>query len=250
MCGRFTIAEWDELLAVARHVQMQAPFNPEPEWPARYPEFTTDLPLQGSAATDAIPGGESPAPHLGNAIAGFRQREATDAFPGSETGVLVADPQGQIVPRLLRWGFPRQDGVAFNTRSETASTSPFWRESFLQRRCVIVAWRFFEPHGSQQALGPSGRIVKQQYAFQLPFLAPLLMAGIWRDDRFSILTREPNQVVRPIHDRMPVLLDVPEAHHWLLGANADTASTNAGNEVPLVASPLYPPAPQQLRFEW
>ena len=70
---------------------------------------------------------------------------------------------------------------------------------------------------------------------------PLLLGGIWQDDRFSIVTTEPNEAVRPVHDRMPLALSMQGALAWLAGDAA--AEQLASSDMKSTA--LYPAVPEQ-----
>jgi putative SOS response-associated peptidase YedK len=104
-----------------------------------------------------------------------------------------------------------------NAKSETASTRSAFREAFQSRRCVIPADGFFEWAGAKEA--------RQPYWYHAPDNGLLLFAGIyesWRDPKtdewtrtFAILTTEANDVVAPVHDRMPVILPVHRVDDWM-----------------------------------
>jgi putative SOS response-associated peptidase YedK len=115
---------------------------------------------------------------------------------------------------LVRWGlipsWAKDSSVAaqmINTRSETASTKPAFRDALKSRRCLIPADGFYE----WQKTGKS----KLPYCFEVGEGELFAFAGIW--DRWgdasgkiietcSILTTIPNVVTSAIHDRMPVIL--------------------------------------------
>ena len=111
-----------------------------------------------------------------------------------------------------------------NARAETAASKPSFRTAFRKRRCLILADGFFEWQGAAGS--------KQPMFLTLPDERPLAFAGLWEtwDDRgqasvphrsCTILTREASPSVRPIHHRMPVILQ-PEAYmDWLDPANTD-----------------------------
>ncbi len=103
-----------------------------------------------------------------------------------------------------------------NARAETVATQPAYRESFRQRRCLVCADGFYEwkklPTGKQPIW--IARPDRELFAF----------AGVWaqlkRSDgetvhSCSIITCEPNAMMREIHDRMPVVLDPADEGAWL-----------------------------------
>lgn len=221
MCGKFTTLTWDETLEVARCIETRTPLNLLPDWPA--------------APNDARPGATVP---------------VIIADDGGTMAVSCAQPWCKPTLRRMVWGFENPnarrdrngdpvDGKGtkpiFNTRFETAAQSPFWADSFAMRHCIIAARAFYETHRSEQAIGPTGRPVKQAYRFSRADNLPILMAGIWQGDRFSILTREPDEIVGAVHDRMPVTTNVEEARLWLSG----DAQLNALQPSRFVREPVY-----------
>jgi putative SOS response-associated peptidase YedK len=104
-----------------------------------------------------------------------------------------------------------------NARSETAATSRAFRDALERRRCVVPADGFFEWTGTKQARRPLW--------FHSPHDDLLLFAGLyesWMDPSnsewmrtFTILTTSANDVVAPVHDRMPVILPPERVDDWL-----------------------------------
>ncbi|MFO0937945.1 MAG: SOS response-associated peptidase [Gemmataceae bacterium] len=138
----------------------------------------------------------------------------------SVVGRKNASPARGIVNMV--WGFvPRWSPDAtsgprpMNARSETVRTSPAFRDSFRDRRCLVPADGFYEWEDT-----PDG---KQPWHFRRPDRAPFAFAGIWDvwkgADRplysAAILTTTPNDVVRPLHDRMPVVIPRERYSTWL-----------------------------------
>jgi putative SOS response-associated peptidase YedK len=107
------------------------------------------------------------------------------------------------------------DGL-INARAETADKLPAFRHAFRQRRCLIPADGFFEWRRT------AGK--RQPYHFHLSGDRPFAFAGLWErwhgDDGAALescclLTTAANSVVRPVHERMPVLLDAGDFGAWL-----------------------------------
>jgi hypothetical protein len=122
----------------------------------------------------------------------------------------------------LRWGLVPHwaDDVKIgyrliNARSETAADKPAFRKAFRDRRCLILTDGFYE----WQKL--DGR--KQPYYIRRREGKPFAFAGLW--DRWNkgeqplesctILTTDANELMRPLHDRMPVILDPADFDRWL-----------------------------------
>lgn len=102
-----------------------------------------------------------------------------------------------------------------NARSETAWELPTFRESMRQRRCVIIANGFFEwqRDANDKPLVP--------YYFHPEKTDWLAMAGIYQasvndgSPECCVLTTAPNDLMAPVHDRMPCVLDVEQITGWL-----------------------------------
>lgn len=148
------------------------------------------------------------------------------AFPSSVVSLIVPSGEGASLAVVhMAWGYevPWKNGPVFNTRIETAMKGDggMWGASFARRRCLIPAWGFYESHATETVPSArTGRPVKRQYAFEPLAKAPLLLAGIHEKGRFSLVTTEPNDVVAPVHNRMPLVLEPSEAKLWLCGAYA------------------------------
>jgi putative SOS response-associated peptidase YedK len=118
---------------------------------------------------------------------------------------------------MVRWGLvPRWASdpkkAPINARAETAADKPFFADSLRLRRCLVPADGWYEWRQL-----PGRR--RQPFAFRLWDDKPFAFAGIWdvwKDPAgrplptFCILTTAANELVRPVHGRMPVI--VPERH--------------------------------------
>jgi putative SOS response-associated peptidase YedK len=129
-----------------------------------------------------------------------------------------------------RWGLlPALGGDAargaplINARAESAAVKPTFREAFRRRRCLIPADGFYE-------WKTEGRI-RQPFVFRLRDARPFAFAALWEpppspdtaapSDSCVILTTDPNDLLREIHDRMPVILRPDDYVQWLDPAQAD-----------------------------
>ena len=144
-----------------------------------------------------------------------------DAFPRAVTPVVTAEDNGLSI-QSMSWGYPVswQKEVLFNTKIETAlgAKDNMWRDSVLNRRCVIPSYGFFEPHRQDTHISTrTGKPVKDQYSFRLPDTDIVWMAGIFEDGHYSIMTTAPNTWVKEIHPRMPIVLRQNELDIWLDG---------------------------------
>ena len=156
----------------------------------------------------------------------------------------VAEHQGERLLGTFRWGlvpfWAKDPGIGarhINARVETAASKPAFKDSFRHRRCIIPADGFFE----WQKRETGGKVPHYLHAAAG---SPLALAGLWaswkdpetgeRLQTCTILTTTPNDLVRPIHDRMPVLLPPDHWERWLDREFADIAAL----EEMLVAAPV------------
>ncbi len=134
--------------------------------------------------------------------------------PAPKTGKRVLD--------LIRWGLTPGKRSLINARADTVASKPTFRKAFQSRRCLVPATGFYE----WQKLGDA----KQPFYIR-PFAGDIFaFAGIWDQakdkdgksvDAFAILTTQPNELMTPIHDRMPVIIEPAAYKTWL---NPDESS--------------------------
>jgi putative SOS response-associated peptidase YedK len=137
----------------------------------------------------------------------------------SQNVLAIVQRRGEHEAAFLQWGlipsWSKEAKGFINARSETLE-KPSFSDSFRKRRCLIVADGFYE---WDQRLARS----KQPYYFQLNDESPFAFAGIWdqwRGNEMSItscaiITTIANDLLAPIHGRMPVLLDQESQDTWL-----------------------------------
>lgn len=122
------------------------------------------------------------------------------------------------------WGFtlPRSSSPLVNARAESASTKPTFKESGERRRCIIPASYYFEwEHLINAATGKAK--TGDKYMIQPKGSAVTWLAGLYRIEDisgiqvpvFTILTREPSEEIRFIHDRMSVILPGEAVEKWI-----------------------------------
>lgn len=115
--------------------------------------------------------------------------------------------------RLMRWSTMTKMGLVFNARSETLTEKPMWKEAVAHRRCLMLATGFWEFE----------TVVKTKIGryFTLPDRPVFPMAALWlpadadQPDRCVMVTNDPNDLVRPYHDRMPTVMSIDAAKEWL-----------------------------------
>jgi len=176
-----------------------------------------------------------------------------DAAPALAPRYNIAPTQDVLVVRraadggrelaAVRWGLiphwarDARTGARplINARSETAHQKPAFRDAFRRRRCLVPASGFYE--WQRRGAGRGG----QPYYFHAADDGLLAIAGLWARwpdplgeprESCTLLTTTPNEVVRPVHERMPVLLPRSAHGRWL-----DPAT------VPAQLTPLLAPCP-------
>jgi putative SOS response-associated peptidase YedK len=123
----------------------------------------------------------------------------------------------------LRWGLlpgrwaEKKGPPLINARAETLTRQPAYSESFRERRCLIPADGFYEWRDDEAGKTPTwvSRPGGELFAFAGVWAALRARDGSGELHSCAIVTCEPNELIRPIHDRMPVVL-APEAEAlWL-----------------------------------
>lgn len=113
-----------------------------------------------------------------------------------------------MVPELMSWGYRTAGPLVINARAETAAEKSLFRDSVASRRCAIPSTGFFEWDAA-----------KQKFFFTLPGQSALYMTGLWalRDGLpcYTLLTTAANASMRPVHDRIPVVLTRSTLRPWL-----------------------------------
>jgi len=137
--------------------------------------------------------------------------------------VIVVNDDGTRHLAEMRWGLipswakdPTIGNRMINARAETVATKPAFRVALRKRRCIIPADGFYEWQ-------PLGRR-KQPVYIALESREPFGFAGLWESwtspegeemRSCTIITTEANELLRPIHDRMPVILTRDAEAIWL-----------------------------------
>lgn len=149
--------------------------------------------------------------------------------PGTDIPTIRHSPDGKRVMHLLRWGLvphwakdPSIGANLSNARGETVAEKPSFRDAFKRRRCLVPADGFYE-------WKPEGRI-KQPYYFSMKSGEPFALAGVWESRRAPsgeilrtccLITTGPNDIMLPVHDRMPVIVSPDDYEMWLAGESSD-----------------------------
>jgi len=131
---------------------------------------------------------------------------------------------------LTYWGLvpswskdPTIGARMINARSETVSEKPAFRAAFKRRRCLVPASGFYE----WQKQGKT----KQPYYITTPNGAPFAIAGLWEYwegadgsalESCTLLTTSANELMKPLHDRMPVIVAPEDYAQWLGSGREET----------------------------
>jgi len=144
--------------------------------------------------------------------------------PTASVLAVRAGEEGRAGVRM-RWGFipswakdPASLPMLHNARGETVDEKPMFRQAWRKRRCLIPASGFYEWKAVP------GQRLKQPFYVSLRDGRPMSFAGLWECGRTvdgeaietcTIITTEANDMLAPIHHRMPVLLDGDDRDAWL-----------------------------------
>ncbi len=174
----------------------------------------------------------------------YSPAEAAAALFGVETAAEVA-PRFNIAPTqeivairnaedqsrelvLLRWGLvpfwakdPSIGNRMINARAETVAEKPAYRAAYRHRRCIVLADGFYEWQRDGN--------VKTPYFISLANGNPFGLAALWENwtdketgeslQTTTLITTAANDFMKPLHHRMPVVLEAGAAGDWLAGSN-------------------------------
>jgi putative SOS response-associated peptidase YedK len=144
--------------------------------------------------------------------------------PTRDAPVVRLHPEtGERHLSLLRWGLvphwvkdPKTTRQPINARGETIASTPMFRDAFARRRCLVPADAFYEWQAA-----PEGKL---PWAIARADAGCLVFAGLWEGWRgpdgavirsFTIVTTSANDALRPLHERMPVVLEEADWPVWL-----------------------------------
>jgi putative SOS response-associated peptidase YedK len=147
------------------------------------------------------------------------------------------DASGKLEATAFRWGlipFWAKDASIgnrmINARAETVAEKPAYRAAFRHRRCVVFADGFYEWRKTGSAKTP--------YYISLESGEPFAFGGLWESwtdkesgeivESTTLITRSANEFMRPLHHRMPMILERDAASAWLDGDNS-TMTADAPN---------------------
>ncbi|WP_291964226.1 SOS response-associated peptidase [Caloramator sp.] len=137
-----------------------------------------------------------------------------EGFPGDNLPVIIKE--NKKMADVFLWGFLLDNKRVINARSETILDKPLFKNAFLSGRCIVPVNGFFEWKNEKDK--------KIKYRITLKDEDIFSLAGIYRDFKdkdgsikrcVTILTTEPNDDMREIHNRMPVIIDEKDEELYL-----------------------------------
>jgi putative SOS response-associated peptidase YedK len=150
-------------------------------------------------------------------------RLASTSLPSSPTIRVIVRQGGGNECRLIHWGLipswakdPTNGNRMINARAETLTEKSAFKDLVGSRRCIIPADGFYEWRKEGKRKVPMWVHLKSREPFGL--------AGVWdvwrkpdgrKVESFTIITTEPNDLIQPIHNRMPVILRPKGEEQWL-----------------------------------
>ncbi len=155
---------------------------------------------------------------------GFSYRQSWNIAPESGIVALLGN-HGRYTLDLARWGLvPHWSGSLpkvrpINARADSVATKPFFRHMLHRRHCLVPASGFYEWKAAEGKK-------KEPWYFRRRDGRPMAMAGLWDEwiepgsnaparRSCTIITTEANAEMKPVHDRMPVILEPDDWKMWL-----------------------------------
>ncbi|HEV8253796.1 MAG TPA: SOS response-associated peptidase [Vicinamibacteria bacterium] len=179
--------------------------------------------------------------------------------PGQDVLAVRVDPEtGRRGFSMLRWGLvpwwardAKSTRPLVMARAETAAKRPAFRDAFRSRRCLLPASGFYEWRRS-------GR-TRQPFVIRMKDRRPFAIAALWdrwktpegsRLESCAVLTTSANEIVAPIHDRMPAILERGDFEAWLDPGREDLLELqDLLRSYPAVAMEAYPASTRVNRVE-
>lgn len=166
----------------------------------------------------------------------------------SQLALVITDAKPREL-QLFKWGLIpswSKDGSIgnkmINARSETLREKPSFRNLIRQRRCLVIADGFYEWRSVNTKK-------KQPVRIRLKDSGLFAMAGLWDEwtdptsgaitDSFTIITVPANELVHPVHDRMPAILHKSNEQKWLSASTIDPEIDRLLESYPAEQMQLY-----------
>jgi len=155
-----------------------------------------------------------------NEIEAISVKLSGEIFPSNIIPVIIEVQGSEQAAVPMKWGFPRFDskGLIINARSETAAIKPTFRQSAKNMRCIIPVSYYFEWQSKEKE--------KIKYSLRPSNGSLAYIAGLYKIDShsggqvFTVLTRQADDKISFIHNRMPVILPKQLIYEWLSPHNS------------------------------
>lgn len=147
-------------------------------------------------------------------------KSKSEIFPTNTVPIII--DKNNIHIKQMKWGFMPSYAKSplINARSETVDIKPTFKDSFVNRRCIIPATSFFEWENID------GKKIKRKINILEEEIFSI--AGLYNTfydkeghkfEAFTILTTAANESMKYIHDRMPVIIPKSAEGMWLASEN-------------------------------
>lgn len=164
--------------------------------------------------------------------AGFEQwitdfKPSYNVAPTDSVVIIINDGNRHLI--TAKWGLipswskdPKMGFKTINARAETVTEKPAFRDAFRKSRCLVIADGFYE-------WKTVGRL-KKPMLIRLKSKKPMAFAGLYsvwtspdgkKINTCTIIVTNANELIAPIHDRMPVILNAKDQEIWLNPSNHD-----------------------------
>ena len=145
-----------------------------------------------------------------------RTKPYGETRPADVAPVIAVNRRGSRSVFPMKWGYTGRT-LLINARTETAPVKPTFRDDWRSHRCVIPASWYFE--WQHFADGDGRKRTGEKYMIQSPDSTISWLCGLYRMERnlprFTVLTREPGDELRQIHDRMPLIIPEELVNEWI-----------------------------------
>ncbi len=152
--------------------------------------------------------------------------------PGREALSIVSKKDHGPRATMMHWGLRTPQNFHINARIETADTTPRFRDSWHEHRCLLPANGFYEWY--------QDGITKQPYYIYPQNTKLHYFAGLWFPSSgaetpatFVILTTQAQSTIREIHERMPVILKGEQHSAWLANDLSKKDAQEIAQNIPL-----------------
>ena len=145
------------------------------------------------------------------AVKTYGEIRPTDVVP-----VIAPNRSGSRAVYPMKWGYSGKT-LLMNARAETAAEKPTFRDDWKRHRCIVPASWYFE---WEHLTGNDGKKhTGGKYMIQPKDSAMTWLCGLYRIENgmpvFVVLTREPGEEIRFIHDRMPLIMPDRLVNEWI-----------------------------------